>query len=64
MSLLTNILLFLPLNLAICIVSSALRRQDMGDVIRHGLRVFAYMSGTIILASLVIHFAMEWLLTS
>ena len=54
-----NIGLFLPLNLGICIVYSALRRDSSSEIIRQGLRSFAYISFMLALVSVVIHFVME-----
>lgn len=60
MSLLANILYFLPLCLVICLVSSMLRRETIGEAVRVGLRLFVKMSLAIILISAVTYFFMEW----
>ncbi|MEZ6195024.1 MAG: hypothetical protein R3F20_04730 [Planctomycetota bacterium] len=62
MTLFQSILLFLPLCFVICFFSTAMRKRDLGEVTRGSLRLFAYMTLTIVAVCLVLHLAMEWLL--
>ncbi len=62
MSLLENIALFLPLCLVICLVSSSLGRDNLKDVMRQGLRLFATMSISIIGICAIIFWVMEYTL--
>jgi hypothetical protein len=59
MSLVQSILLFLPLCYVICFFSSAMRRPEMKDVVRHSLRLFAVMVATIFGICIVLHLVME-----
>ena len=56
------ILLFLPLCLVICLVSSTLRRDSLQEIVRHALRLFVYLTVVIFVSCAAIHFVMEWLL--
>lgn len=60
MSLLANILFFLPLCLIICLVSSTLRRDTLAEAMRVGLRLFVKMSVGIIVVCALAYFVMEW----
>ena len=63
MTLMQNILLFLPLCLAICMVSSTIGRENLGDAMRQGLRLFATMSLSIIAICAVVYWVMEFTLS-
>ena len=64
MTLLQSILLFLPLCYVICFFSSAMRRPDLGEVVRHSIRLFAVMGGTIFGICVALHLVMENVLPS
>ncbi len=62
MTLVENILLFLPLCLVICLVASTLGREQAGDILRHGLRLFVTMSLSIMAICVVVYLVMEYAL--
>jgi hypothetical protein len=62
LSLLESILLFLPLNYAICLVCSTLRRKDMRSILRQGTRFFISMTVGILIVSAVVLGVMEYAL--
>ncbi len=64
MSLIANILFFLPLCLVICLVSSTLRRETISEAVQVGLRLFVKMSLGIIVVCALTYFVMEWRLGS
>ena len=59
MSLFQHILLYIPLAAAICLVSSALRRDGMGEIMRHTLRLFGWLTVTLLGTCVVVYLAME-----
>lgn len=62
MNLVGNILLFLPLCLAICLVSSSLRRDSIAEILRHGTRFFVYLTGAVLVICAVLATIMEYAL--
>ncbi|MCA9320696.1 MAG: hypothetical protein KDB53_08180 [Planctomycetes bacterium] len=60
MSLWQNLLLFLPLALVISLITSALRRDSLAEILRHGVRSFLIMTAAILGGAVVIYFVMEW----
>ena len=64
MSLFQNIILFLPLCLVICLVSSTLGRDNMKDAMKQGVRLFATMSLSIMAICVVVYFVMEYTLNN
>ncbi|MFT7617744.1 MAG: hypothetical protein ACI97A_001383 [Planctomycetota bacterium] len=62
MTMMQNILLFLPLCLAICLVSSTIGRDNLRDILRQGFRLFATMSLSIIGICAVVYWVMEFTL--
>ena len=59
MSLFQHILLYIPLALGICLVSSALRRESMAEIMRHTLRLFGRLTVTLLGTCIVVYLAME-----
>lgn len=62
MSLMMNVVLFLPLCLGICIVASAMRRDTNREIMRAGIKLFGTMTAAILLICAGIHVVMEWVL--
>ena len=62
MTLFQNIMLFLPLCLVICMVSSTLGRDNLKDVMRQGFKLFATMSLSIMGICVVVYWIMEYTL--
>ncbi len=62
MNLWQNIMLFLPLCLVICLVSSTLSRENLKDVLQQGLRLFATMSVSIMAICALVYWVMEYTL--
>ena len=62
MTLFQSILLFLPLCFVISLVTSALRRETIADIVRQGSRLFLVMVGSIVGICIAVYFIMEWLL--
>lgn len=61
-TLLENILLFLPVNYAVCLVCSTLRRKDMQTAFRQGTRLFIGMTIAVIAGCAALYFVMEFIL--
>lgn len=59
MSLIEHILLYIPLAAAICLVSSALRREGMGEILRHTVRLFLWLTSTLLGTCVVVYLIME-----
>lgn len=62
MTLLENILLYIPLALGICLISQALRRDSMREIVRSALRVFSWLTVTMFVSCAVIFWIMETVL--
>lgn len=58
-----NLMLFLPLNYAVCIVSTALRRKDLSVILKQGTRLFIGMSIAVVVASAAIYGILEFVLS-
>lgn len=59
MSLFEHILLYIPLAAVICLVSSALRRDSMAEVMRHAVRLFAWLTTSLLATCVVVYLVME-----
>lgn len=62
MNIFENLMLFLPLNYAVCIVSTALRRKDLSIILKQGTRLFVGMSIAVIVASALVYGIIEFVL--
>lgn len=59
MSLVEHILLYIPLALVICLVSSALRRESTREILHHTTRLFCWLTATLLGTCVVVYLVME-----